>query len=248
MQNHLSVRQQIMIGVVGLILSLGCGSIFEAGSEGSAGVPPTRTPLPTFTATPADQPPLVEVLIPTDTPPPSPTPEPPTPEPPTPEPSPTESPEPTPTETPPPPTDTPVPPPPPPAPPTEPPPPPPPPPPAAPVAGPSGVIGKITFREGRNTYGVGEQVFVKIEATNTGAGEKEFGILGLNTSTGTFQTSWDNSSIGAGQTFTHEDGVAFTTPGTHKLWLSVCYSDKETCQGPNGDWERYEPGLDVVIQ
>ena len=211
---------------------------------------PTRTPLPTFTPTVETQ----IVIPPTDTP----APAPPTPEP-TVEPTPTEvrvedqagteaadetsqeievvSEEVPPTEPPPPPTE------PPPPPPTEP---PPPAAPADPVAGPNGVIGKITFRDGRNTYGVGERVFVKIEATNTQPGQRPFGILGLTTSTGAFQTSWSSGTID--DTFTHEDGISFEAPGNHKLWLSICFSSEAECQGPNGDWERFEPGLDVVIQ
>jgi hypothetical protein len=95
---------------------------------------------------------------------------------------------------------------------------------------------------------VGEKVFVKIEATNVESGLKSFGVLGLVPDTGNFQTSWDNGSIDAGATFNHEDGLAFAAPGNHKLWLSICFSTKEECQGPNGNWVRYEPGLDVIVQ
>jgi outer membrane biosynthesis protein TonB len=123
-----------------------------------------------------------------------------------------------------------------------------PPPPAAPITGAHGVVGNVTFRDGRNTYGVGEQVFAHIEATNTTDSMVSFGILGLATSTGQFQSSWTEDAIAAGGTFNHEDGIAFPTPGNHKLWLSVCFSTKAVCQSPDGDWERFEPGLDVVIQ
>ena len=27
-----------------------------------------------------------------------------------------------------------------------------------------------------------------------------------------------------------------------------CFSTKEECQGPNGNWVRFEPGLDVIVQ
>lgn len=130
--------------------------------------------------------------------------------------------------------------------PTEPPPPAQPEAPAEPGVGAHGVIGKISFREGRNTYGVGEKVFVKIEATNTQPGQMTFGILGLTTSTGAFQTSWSSGTIDG--TFTHEDGLPFNAPGTHKIWLSICFSPEDVCKGADGDWERFEPGLDVVIQ
>jgi hypothetical protein len=112
----------------------------------------------------------------------------------------------------------------------------------------NGVLAKITFRDGRNTYAVGEKVFVKIEATNVEGGIKPFGILGLTPDTGNFQTSWDNSQLEGGKPFVHEDGLAFSTPGPHKLWLSICFSSKEECQGPNGNWVRFEPGLDVIVQ
>jgi hypothetical protein len=137
---------------------------------------------------------------------------------------------------------------PPPPPPTQAPPPTEPPPPPAPAAGAHGINGKITFRENRNTYRVGEQVFVNIEAVNVTGDEKQFGFLGLTPSTGGFHTSWDNSSIKGGETFRHEDGYAFPVPGTHRMWLTICFSDKETCQGPSGDWERFEPGLEVIVQ
>ncbi len=114
-----------------------------------------------------------------------------------------------------------------------------------PPSGPN-VTGKIGFREKKNTYAVGEKVFVKIEVTNSQSESLPFGILGLTTSTGTFQTSWSNGMIDG--TFTHEDGVAFSRPGTHKLWLSICYSPEQICQGPDGEWQRFEPGLDVTIQ
>jgi hypothetical protein len=123
-----------------------------------------------------------------------------------------------------------------------------PPAPPAPAVGAHGVIGKITFRDGRSTYGAGEKVFVKIEATNTNAGSLPFGVLGLATSTGSFQTSWSGGSIEAGKTFQWEDGLAFSAPGTYKMWLSICFSSKEVCQGANGDWERFEPGLDVIVR
>jgi hypothetical protein len=121
-------------------------------------------------------------------------------------------------------------------------------PPAEPVPGAHGVIGKISFRDGKNTFAVGEQVFVKIEVTNTNPGLLPFGILGLTPSIGSFQTSWSDDAFESGKTFTHEDGLPFSMPGTHKLWLSICFSSKEECQGPNGDWERFEPGLDVIVQ
>ncbi|MBE7553161.1 MAG: hypothetical protein HS126_18990 [Anaerolineales bacterium] len=128
-----------------------------------------------------------------------------------------------------------------------PPPPPVPPPPPPPTPGPHGIIGKITFRDERNTYAVGETVFVNIEATNMEAGPISFGILGLTPSVGSFKISWTNGNIASGETFKLEDGLAFSTPGMHRLWMSICFSSLQECQGPNGDWERFEPGLDIVV-
>lgn len=220
-----------------ILISLACSSLPGLLPESESNLPPTRTPLPTFTFTPAVQAPLSIPRTPTVTPLPSDTPTP-LPQPtdtPLPEPAPTETPVPTPTPPPPPP-------------PPQAPPPTEPPPPPEPVAGAHGVIGKISFRDGRNTYAVGEKVFVTIEATNTGSGLLPFGVLGLTPSAGSFQTSWTNGTIGTGETFRHEDGLAFSTPGTHKLWLSICFSSLQECQGPNGDWERFEPALDVIVQ
>ena len=90
-------------------------------------------------------------------------------------------------------------------------------------------------------------MFVNIEATTeSGAGQVSFGILGLTASTGAFQTSWSNGTVNG--TFRHEDGIPFNAPGTHKLWLSICFSTLAVCQGPDGNWERFEPGLDVIVQ
>lgn len=223
-----------------ILLILGCSLIEQVipPSSEDIAMEPTRTPFPTFTPTAeitiVIPPTPIPTNTPTETPPPPPTA--------------TPAPEPTPTEEP---TATPVPPTQPPAPaappPTQPPPPTEPPAPPPPTTA-NGVEGKITFREGRNTYGVGERVFVRIEAKNTTTGPVQFGVLGLTTSQGAFQTSWSDSFIGAGETFTHEDGVPFPAPGSYKLWLSICFSSRDACQGPDGNWARFEPGLDVIIQ
>jgi hypothetical protein len=62
---------------------------------------------------------------------------------------------------------------------------------------------------------VGERVFVKIKASLPGgSGQKPFGVLGLTTDTGAFQSSWTNATIEG--VFTHEDGIALPTPATTK--------------------------------
>ncbi len=229
-----------------ILISLACSSLPDLPFQNKANLAPTRTPFPTFTPTSVVQAAIPILPTPTQTPiPPPPTdiptsiPEAPPTDTPIPEAPPTDTPIPEATATaPPPPTQ------PPPDPPTETPPPAEPP---GPVAQ-NGIVAKINFRDGRNTYGVGEKVFVTIEANNIDSGLKPFGILGLTPSAGTFQTSWDNGTIPAGETFRHEDGLAFPSAGAHKLWLSICFSTKEECQGPNGNWVRFEPGLDVIVQ
>lgn len=246
MRLHQLIRSWSMLNIIFILITLACSSLPFRSSSAGSNLPPTRTPLPTFTPTVQTEIPLSILPTPTFTPlspPPTdtPVPVPPT-EPPVPETVPTDTP------APPPPTEAPA------APPAEPPaqapPPAEPPPPAAPAepVAQNGVVAKISFRDGKNTYAVGEKVFVKIEADNVEGGIKPFGILGLTPDTGNFQTSWDNSQLESGKPFRHEDGLAFTIPGQHKLWLSICFSSKEECQGPNGNWVRFEPGLDVIVQ
>lgn len=244
MRLYQPVRSWTIFNIIFILVTLACASLpFQSASK-EAKFPPTRTPLPTFTPTVYVEVPLSLLPTPTSLP----ATDTPVPPPPPTQAAPAEA-VPTDTPVPPPPTEPPA------APPAEPPPaqappptqPPPPPAPAEPVAQ-NGVVAKITFRDGKNTYAVGEKVFVKIEANNVEGGIKPFGILGLTPDTGNFQTSWDNSQLEAGKPFTHEDGLAFSTPGMHKLWLSICFSSKEECQGPGGNWVRFEPGLDVIVQ
>jgi hypothetical protein len=118
------------------------------------------------------------------------------------------------------------------------------------IADPSSVQVDLNFRDGRDTYSVGEQIFVTIQVTNVSAEAVPFGILGLLTETGRFQTSWDNGLIQPGQTFRHEDGLAFDTPGQHRLQLSICFARKEDCTSGRAEaaWVRFEPGLTVIVQ
>ena len=118
------------------------------------------------------------------------------------------------------------------------------------VAGADSVRVNFNFRDGRNTYAVGERVFASIEVTNITSDRILFGILGLLTSAGQFQTSWSDGSIGPGETFRHEDGIAFDAAGNHKLQLSICFARKDACTSGQAEdsWVRFEPGLDVVVQ
>jgi len=246
------MQKTIWLLFLGLGLTLACVVPSRLSSQQTTPLPPTRTPLPTFTSTPKKT--AVVVIPPTVTPTPIPPTVTPIPELPTPTPPPTDTPIPQPVAT-----DTPLPPTatapapvpataPPKAQPTKPPAPTNPPAPPAPAGGAHGVLVKLTLRDGRNIYTVGEKVFVKFEVNNTTANMIPFGILGLNTDDGRFQTSWDKSEVSPGKPFSHEDGLPFNGKGNHKIWLSICFSTKEVCQSANGDWERFEPGVDVVIQ
>ena len=248
MLGHKLGRIWPLISAALLVFGMGCSLLARLPIGRETEIEPTRTPLPTFTATAVAQVPISVLPTPTPFPSDTPTPEPsptepppppvepaaaePTEEPPTPEPEPTEPPPPAPQPQPEP---------------TEVPPPAEPPPPSEPSVGANGVIGKIEFRDGRDTYSMGEKVFVKIEAKLPGEkGQKPFGVLGLTASTGAFQTSWSSGTIDG--VFRHEDGLALNAPGNHKIWLSICFSSLEVCQGPDGNWERFEPGLDVIVQ
>ncbi|HXV43897.1 MAG TPA: hypothetical protein VEC96_12600 [Anaerolineae bacterium] len=116
------------------------------------------------------------------------------------------------------------------------------------MANPDSVQVNLGFRDGRSTYAVGEKVFVSIQVTNVTGEPVPFGILGLLTSTGQFQTSWDNGVIQPGQTFSHEDSLAFNTPGEYKLQLSICFNRKDACLISDEGWKRFEPGLEVTVQ
>jgi hypothetical protein len=116
------------------------------------------------------------------------------------------------------------------------------------MANPDSVQVNLTFRDGRNTYAVGEKVFVSIQVTNITGEPVPFGILGLLSSTSQFQTSWDNGVIQPGQTFSHEDGLAFNAPGAYRLQLSICFNRKDACLSSDEGWKRFEPGLEVTVQ
>ncbi|MEM7035155.1 MAG: hypothetical protein AAF629_36790 [Chloroflexota bacterium] len=115
-------------------------------------------------------------------------------------------------------------------------------------AGPESVAVQVALRDRRTTYKVGERVFVTMAIKNLTKEAVPFGVLGLLTNTGHFQTSWDNGIIMAGDTFQHEDGLSFSAPGQYTIQLSVCFSSKANCLGPDGEWERFEPPLRVMVQ
>jgi hypothetical protein len=118
------------------------------------------------------------------------------------------------------------------------------------MVGAESVRVNFTFRDDHDTYAVNEKVVTRIELTNITTNTLAFGIMGLLTDTGKFQTSWSEGSIAPGQTFRHEDGLSFDTPGRHKILLSICFARKDACISGKAEtsWVRFEPGLDVIVQ
>jgi hypothetical protein len=107
---------------------------------------------------------------------------------------------------------------------------------------------RFELRDERRTYRVGEKVFVRMAIDNTDQSALTFGILGLLTNTGKFQTSWDSGLVQPGTTFQHIDGISFDTPGTYTIQLSICFAQKQSCFGSEAGWVRFEPVLPVTIQ
>jgi hypothetical protein len=118
------------------------------------------------------------------------------------------------------------------------------------VTGPESVQVSFGLREQRITYTVGERIFVRIAVTNISSDPIQFGILGLLASTGQFQTSWSNGSINPGQTFRHEDGLAFNAPGRYTVQLSMCFARKDACTSGKAEdsWVRFKPAVEVQVQ
>jgi hypothetical protein len=202
---------------------------------------PTFTPMPSATNTVAPTP----TPIPTDTPlptstplPPTDTPVPPTQAPPTDTPvAPTDTPEPpTPTRVPP--TATKVPPK-----PTRVPPTPTPAPKARHVVGAHGVSGLVIARD-KTTFAVGEKAFFTYEALNHTKDPVGFETLGIKASNGLFNTSWVNPDvIVPGVPFKHDDGLAFTSPGTYKVFLAICFA---RCGEADAEWEEFPQGAATI--
>jgi len=108
---------------------------------------------------------------------------------------------------------------------------------------------KLSLRDSRTRYAIREKIFAQIEVTNMSTEPLSFGILGLLTDSGHFQTSWDNGLIQVGETFCHEDGLRFNTAGNHTLQLSICFANKELCLSGNDQlWYRFEPKLSFIVE
>jgi hypothetical protein len=116
------------------------------------------------------------------------------------------------------------------------------------MADPDSIRVELNLRDKQSTYPVGEKIFVKMEVANVSEEPVPFGILGLLTNGGRFQTSWDNGVIQPGDTFRHEDGLAFETPGVYQVQLSICFDRKAACQQSEQGWCRFEPRLQLVVE
>ncbi len=232
------------------IVGLGCGFPSFVAQVPQATPAPVKTLRPTFTAMPA----ATETLPPTPTPTPAPTDTPlpsatplpltDTAEPPTPTPipptqaPPTDTPEP-PTPTPAPPTATRAP-----AQPTKVPPTPVPKPEAKHVVGSHGVSGLVVARD-KTTFAVGETAYFTYEALNHTQNPVGFEKLGIKASNGLFNTSWINPDIiQPGTPFKHDDGLAFSSPGTYKVFLAICFA---RCSQGDADWEEFPLGAATII-
>ena len=235
------MKQERLILVLVLVgmMCLGCGDgLSRAPSDTPAPVGtlrPTFTPMPSATNTslPTSTPEPTSTPLPTNTPlPPTNTSEPPTLEP-----SPTSTPEPpTPTPVPPtatkrpvkptavPPTRTPA-------------------PVAKHVVGSHGVSGLVLARD-KTSFAVGEKALFTYEALNHTKDPIGFELLGLKASNGLFNTSWVNPDVILPDVpFKHDDGLTFSTPGTYKVVLAICFSD---CGESDADWEEFPYGAATI--
>lgn len=124
-----------------------------------------------------------------------------------------------------------------------------------------GVTGLIRLENRRTTtFAVNTKVWFVFELTNATGQPLPYGVLGvvaidLDPSDGngrTFHTSWDGNLAPNGQlslpaSFRHRDNITIATPGAYQLFVTMCFSDFNTCYG-GGDWENLSGPLDITIQ
>jgi hypothetical protein len=130
-----------------------------------------------------------------------------------------------------------------------------------PVSG-RGITGELTLcNPEKPTFAATiERICFREKIVNTTSQTVTYGIIGVqatNLSGGPsqFQTSWRGDlKIDAGCTGPTdscggpwEDGMYFTTPGTYRLTLSICYSKIDVCLGSSGDWETLTSGVEVTV-
>lgn len=111
------------------------------------------------------------------------------------------------------------------------------------VVGSHGVSGLVIARD-KTTFAVGEKAFFTYEALNHTENPIAFEMLGIKASNGQFNTSWVNPDVILPDVpFKHDDGLTFSTPGTYKVALAICFSG---CGGADADWEEFWAGAATI--
>jgi hypothetical protein len=111
------------------------------------------------------------------------------------------------------------------------------------VVGSHGVSGLVIARD-KTTFAVGEKAFFTYEALNHTEDPIAFEKLGIKASNGLFNTSWVNPDfIMPDVPFRHDDGLTFSTPGTYRVFLAICFA---RCDESDADWEEFWDGAATI--
>ena len=130
-----------------------------------------------------------------------------------------------------------------------------------------GMSGRLSLCTGRTTYSSGERVCFLEWIKNTTADTIGYGVLGVRyvnvaTNSGGFHTSWNGELANGGKLSveagcegpithpcrgTHEDGVIISAPGSYRLTMQICFSDFNTCIGPEGDWATLSSPIVITV-
>lgn len=126
--------------------------------------------------------------------------------------------------------------------------------PAAPASantggGAHGVVGMLELTDKKSEYNVGEDVWFHFVAKNQKEVAIPYGILGVKASTGQFQSSWSGAlRLDAGESLDWKDKINLNGAGDQQLFLSMCFSKVDVCQGANGDWENIAGPVPVKLK
>jgi hypothetical protein len=97
----------------------------------------------------------------------------------------------------------------------------------------------------KTTFSTGEKAFFTYEALNHTEDPVTFVQLGIKASNGQYNSSWVNPDvILPGTPFKHDDGLTFTSPGTYKVMLAICFTGP--CSEPDADWEEFPHGAATI--
>jgi hypothetical protein len=113
---------------------------------------------------------------------------------------------------------------------------------------PAGLEVQLSTPNSRTSYRSGETITFQIVLTNRMAQPLSFGLVGLLLSTGHFQISTYDLTLAVNQTFQRQASLSINKPGTYTIRVATCSSPRASCVGPDGEWERREPTLKIVIQ